>query len=81
MKYVSKQFKRLKNKFKDIDLFKQIEKRFSIYSHGGKIERSFKQRLGKRVNKDWEKRFKNYNTANQILKKIEDRLSGKQEQR
>lgn len=79
MKYENKQCKKFKNKFKDIDIHKEIEKRFSIYSHGGKIEKSFKQRLGKKINKDWDKKFKNYNTANEVLKKIEDRLSGKEE--
>lgn len=79
MKYENKQYKKFKSKFKDIDLNKEIEKRFSIYSHGGKVEKSFKQRLGKKINKNWDKRFKNYNTANEVLKKIEDRLSGKEE--
>lgn len=75
MIYTTKQDKNKINKFKEINIDDEIAKKFSIYSTGGKIERSFKQRVGKKANKNWDKKLSTYNLANEVLKKIEDRTT------
>ena len=52
MIYTTKQDKNKINKFKEINIDDEIAKKFSIYSTGGKIERSFKQRIGKKLSKN-----------------------------
>jgi len=73
MIYTTKQDKSKLDKFKEINIDDEIAKKFSIYSTGGKIERSFKQRFGKKANKNWDKRLDMYNLARKTLNKIEEK--------
>ncbi len=77
MKYLTKQYKSKRSRFKDFDLSRALSKKFSIYARGGDIEKSFKQRLGKKTNKNLERRYKNMDVMSKVLKKIEDLRSGR----
>ena len=83
MKYYSKKTRRIKkkmikNKLKKVkdekyDPFKSIEKiakkSINILSTGGKVERSYKKRVGNIVNKN----NRRYDIARKVLEKIEDK--------
>lgn len=73
MIYTAKQDKAKLDKFKEINIDDEIAKKFSIYSTGGKIERSFKQRIGKKANKDWNRKLDRYNLVKKALNKIEEK--------
>jgi len=75
MKYISKN---LKKKIKKIDplssIYSDIDKHYTVYSRGGKVERSFKQRIGKKFNKDFDRKIYQLNLYDKIRKNIDDKL-------
>lgn len=88
MEYVSKKRKKILNRIKRHNegdenknpystADERLGRRLEILSRGKKIERSHKMRVGKKVNKDLDKRFAFYKVLDDTMKRIENVYLGK----